>query len=81
MDSSRFHILCQDEFLGFEQNDENGENFLEKREKEKLGVEVKWPPKVRQYFEVKIIQAAERACCLWIAGGKPFSFALILRLL
>ena len=36
MDSSRFHILCQDEFLGFEQNDENGENFLEKREKEKL---------------------------------------------
>ena len=38
MDSSRFHILCQDEFLGFEQNDENGENFLGKREKEKLGV-------------------------------------------
>jgi hypothetical protein len=37
MDSSRFHILCQDEFLGFEQNDENGENFLGKREKEKLG--------------------------------------------
>ena len=42
---------------------------------------VKWPPKVRQYFEVKIVQAAERACCLWIVGGKPFSFALILRLL
>ena len=39
MDSSRFHILCQDGFLGFEQNDENGENFLGKREKEKLGVE------------------------------------------
>lgn len=39
MDSSRFHILCQDEFLGFEQNDENEENFLGKREKEKLGVE------------------------------------------
>ena len=38
MDSSRFHILCQDEFLGFEQNDENGENFLGKREKEKLEV-------------------------------------------
>ena len=38
MDSSRFHILCQDEFLGFEQNDENGENFLEKREKEKTGI-------------------------------------------
>jgi hypothetical protein len=38
MDSSRFHILCQDEFLEFEQNDENGENFLGKREKEKLGV-------------------------------------------
>ena len=38
MDSSRFHILCQDEFLGYEQNDENGENFLGKREKEKLGV-------------------------------------------
>jgi hypothetical protein len=38
MDSSRFHILCQDEFLGFEQNDENGKNFLGKREKEKLGV-------------------------------------------
>ena len=37
MDSSRFHILCQDGFLGFEQNDENGENFLGKREKEKLG--------------------------------------------
>ena len=37
MDSSRFHILCQDEFLGFAQNDENGENFLGKREKEKLG--------------------------------------------
>ena len=35
MDSSRFHILCQDEFLGFEQNDENGENFLGKREKER----------------------------------------------
>ena len=43
--------------------------------------DVKWPPKVRQYFEVKIVQAAEKACCLWIAGGKPFSFALILRLL
>ena len=39
MDSRRFHILCQDGFLGFEQNDENGENFLGKREKEKLGVE------------------------------------------
>lgn len=39
MDSSRFHNLCQDGFLGFEQNDENGENFLGKREKEKLGVE------------------------------------------
>ena len=39
---------------------------------------MKWPPKVRQYFEVKIVQAAERACCLWIAGGKSFSFALIL---
>ena len=39
MDSSRFHILCQDGFLGFEQNHENGENFLGKREKEKLGVE------------------------------------------
>ena len=38
MDSSRFHILCQDEFLGFEQNDENGENFLGKREKGELGV-------------------------------------------
>ena len=38
MDSSRFHILCQDEFLGFEQNDENGENFLGKREKEKLRI-------------------------------------------
>ena len=34
MDSSRFHILCQDEFLGFEQNDENGENFLGKRKGE-----------------------------------------------
>ena len=42
---------------------------------------MKWPQKVRQYSEVKIVQAAERACCLWIAGGKPFSFALILRLL
>ena len=41
---------------------------------------MKWPPKVRQYFEVKIVQAAERACCLWIAGGKPFSFALMRRL-
>ena len=39
MDSSRFHILCQDGFLGFEQNDENGENFLGQREKETLGVE------------------------------------------
>jgi hypothetical protein len=44
MDSSRFHILCQDEFLGFEQNDENGENFLGKKRKRKvrrkeLGVE------------------------------------------
>ena len=42
---------------------------------------MKWPQKVRQYFEVKIVQAAERACRLWIAGGKPFRFALILRLL
>ena len=42
---------------------------------------LKWPQKVRQYSEAKIVQAAERACCLWIAGGKPFSFALILRLL
>ena len=25
---------------------------------------VKCPQKVRQYFEVKIVQAAERACCL-----------------
>ena len=49
--------------------------------RKEASVYVKWPPKVRQYFEVKIVQAAERACCLWIAGGKPFSFALILRLL
>ena len=28
------------------------------------GLRVKCPQKVRQYFEVKIVQAAERACCL-----------------
>ena len=35
------------------------------------------PKKIRQYFEVKTVQATERACCLWRAGGEPFSFALI----
>lgn len=35
------------------------------------------PKKVRQSFKVKIIQAAERACCLWTAGGKPFDFAFL----
>ena len=42
---------------------------------------MKWPRKVRQIFIEKIVQAAERACRLWIAGGKPFSFALMRRLL
>ena len=32
-------------------------------------------PFVRQIFLIEIVQAAKRACCLWIAGGKPFSFA------
>ena len=38
------------------------------------------PKKVRQFFKGKIVQAAERACCLRRAGGKPFSFVLIRRL-
>ena len=42
----------------------------------------KWsdPEKLDNIFE-EIVQATERACCLWRAGGKPFSFILILRLL
>ncbi|MEE0544994.1 MAG: hypothetical protein UC771_11045 [Faecalibacterium sp.] len=31
---------------------------------EYLRTVLKLPKKVRQYFEVKIVQAAERACCL-----------------
>jgi hypothetical protein len=32
---------------------------------------------MRQSFALKMIQAAERACCLRKAGGRPFHFALI----
>ena len=40
---------------------------------------MKWPQKLENK-KSKIVQATERACCLWIAGGKPFSFALMRRL-
>lgn len=38
-------------------------------------------PKRQTKKRDKIVQAAERACCLCIAGSKPLSFVLILRLL
>ena len=40
---------------------------------------MKWPQKLENK-KSKIVQATERACCLWIAGGKPFSFPLMRRL-
>ena len=44
-----------------------GESVSIENQKEMLSRyvrELKCPQKVRQYFEVKIVQAAERACCL-----------------
>ena len=42
---------------------------------------LKCPQKVRQIFLTQIVQAANRACCLCKAGGKPFNLALIRLLL
>ena len=50
--------------VGILYNGEDVRVFKGEEEIKKPTKLLKCPPKVRQYFEVKIVQAAERACCL-----------------